>query len=889
MSKLTLEQAKVKWEYIFRDPLLTLTSLREKGVKGNFCSNGLRSVCWKLYLSYLPSVDTSTWSLTLHKERQHYADLRQKYITSPTSESDVDNTIDLSVNHPLSLDESNPWQQYYKDTELQKIIRQDVERTFPDNEYFRSQHIQNRLLDILFIYCKMNQDVSYRQGMHELLAPILWVVDHESLPSRPTYSDDSDEEDIIRQTLSKDFVEHDTFTLFSALMKAAKLYYEYNEEIFNRRPVRRAAESDLVYAKQIKDAQAEAARLTPVVTKCNKIHEEYLQKVDKELYDHLTKLEIEPQLYGIRWIRLLFGREFPLDQVLVLWDGIFAEDPTLKIVDFICVAMMMLIRDDLLASDYAGCLSMLMRYPQTPGIDFLVDQAKYLLEHLSPEGGYHIIRQNAIRAGKDISPVIPTEHSSARSSVSSGPLIEGFVPEGFVHVTKNVFDNRAINKAILTAVGAVGEVKKNVLRRPESHTRSENENRRRTSSTDFPTKYSIFNSTHHQSPSADSTRSDSQLSDELSKLREQSRQMAIIMQKSVDILEHEIFVRAKMNDSNNGDAEKTEKSSDGSTPRSSFEYIRPSNNEESATSTPGEVSILHALAGLKHVRDVLSGAVREFNPNVLDALHHSDDHWEVLDDQVSVVSVVSIAGEEDEANSVNKEVAQQKQEKLTSPAFQRTTSLTDNLSKRPLRNPSPPSPVSSQQSSAVYSATSSYTTSTPTVSDSKNISSSTTTTFTRSIPPIPKQRMNIDDVFNEIENSDPQGRPIKPKATIASSSKYSWMIEEDDNSLFNRKRGSLPADRLSLNTSNLDNPILEEDPFSNMSSPSSAQKKTRSPLTPTIPVAPVIAEKESGRVDPLGATASKATKVRSESDSLTSPRPKSMTSTPYTEDPLGVL
>jgi len=84
----------------------------------------------------------------------------------------------------------------------------------------------------------MNQDVSYRQGMHELLAPILWVVDHESLPSRPTYSDDSDEEDIIRQTLSKDFVEHDTFTLFSALMKAAKLYYEYNEEIFNRRPVR---------------------------------------------------------------------------------------------------------------------------------------------------------------------------------------------------------------------------------------------------------------------------------------------------------------------------------------------------------------------------------------------------------------------------------------------------------------------------------------------------------------------------------------------------------------------------------------------------------------------------------------------------------------------------
>lgn len=51
-------------------------------------------------------------------------------------------------------------------------------------------------------------------------------------------------------------------------------------------------------------------------------------------------------LYYRRWIRLLFGREFPLNKVLVLWDGIFAEDPTLRIVDFICVTMMLLIRDE---------------------------------------------------------------------------------------------------------------------------------------------------------------------------------------------------------------------------------------------------------------------------------------------------------------------------------------------------------------------------------------------------------------------------------------------------------------------------------------------------------------------------------------------------------------
>lgn len=45
-----------------------------------------------------------------------------------------------------------------------------------------------------------------------------------------------------------------------------------------------------------------------------------------------------------RWIRLLFGREFPFDELLMLWDKLFAEDPSLELVDMICVAMLLRIR-----------------------------------------------------------------------------------------------------------------------------------------------------------------------------------------------------------------------------------------------------------------------------------------------------------------------------------------------------------------------------------------------------------------------------------------------------------------------------------------------------------------------------------------------------------------
>jgi TBC1 domain family protein 5 len=45
-----------------------------------------------------------------------------------------------------------------------------------------------------------------------------------------------------------------------------------------------------------------------------------------------------------RWLRLLFGREFPLQDLLVLWDVIFADDENFELVNYVVVAMLMAIR-----------------------------------------------------------------------------------------------------------------------------------------------------------------------------------------------------------------------------------------------------------------------------------------------------------------------------------------------------------------------------------------------------------------------------------------------------------------------------------------------------------------------------------------------------------------
>lgn len=46
-----------------------------------------------------------------------------------------------------------------------------------------------------------------------------------------------------------------------------------------------------------------------------------------------------------RWLRLLFGREYQLMDLLMLWDALFAEGDHLELTHYIVVAMLIAIKD----------------------------------------------------------------------------------------------------------------------------------------------------------------------------------------------------------------------------------------------------------------------------------------------------------------------------------------------------------------------------------------------------------------------------------------------------------------------------------------------------------------------------------------------------------------
>lgn len=170
-----------------------------------------------------------------------------------------------------------------QDEIIRAEILQDVQR-LPDEASYHEEPTQTMILDILFIYCKLNPNRGgYRQGMHELLAPIVYVIqqdaiDHESVPA------DLSPDETMLQVLDGRYIEHDAFVLFSRLMDSAQSFYEIRDS----NPISVGLPPPSVRFQEQSSAIVERSKF---------IHEVCLRKIDPDLATHLTSVEILPQIF----------------------------------------------------------------------------------------------------------------------------------------------------------------------------------------------------------------------------------------------------------------------------------------------------------------------------------------------------------------------------------------------------------------------------------------------------------------------------------------------------------------------------------------------------------------------------------------------------------------
>lgn len=151
-------------------------TLRRAAFAGDLKMSKFRSIHWALLLRVLTSEHRS-WISQRLQQRVRYDKFRADYVRNP-------HQIAVDCNDdPLSQETQSVWNQYFSDQELFAVIRQDVVRTFPGVDFFRKPLVQNAMVNILFYYAREHPYMCYRQGMHEILAPIIFVVysDHQSL------------------------------------------------------------------------------------------------------------------------------------------------------------------------------------------------------------------------------------------------------------------------------------------------------------------------------------------------------------------------------------------------------------------------------------------------------------------------------------------------------------------------------------------------------------------------------------------------------------------------------------------------------------------------------------------------------------------------------------
>lgn len=329
-------------------------------------------MCWKLLLHYLP-LEKANWNEHLKTQRESYGRFIDEMILLYGYEMPK---VQEGHDHPLNPNPDSKWQTYFKDNEVLLQIDKDVRRLCPDISFFqqatyapckkilenphlerlhkrvaytvlKSENVTRKGLGvtkimlskkkayeeysplcegqeahwevverILFLYAKLNPGQSYVQGMNEIIGPIYY-----------TFASNPDEDWQIH-------AEADTFFCFTNLMAEIRDFF-----------IKTLDEADY-----------------GITGMMNKLMES-LKQEDSQLWTHLVQQDLKPHFYSFRWLTLLLSQEFPLPDVIRIWDSLFADEKRFDFLLHVCCAMLLVIRNHLLEGDFSCNMKLLQNFP----------------------------------------------------------------------------------------------------------------------------------------------------------------------------------------------------------------------------------------------------------------------------------------------------------------------------------------------------------------------------------------------------------------------------------------------------------------------------------------------------------------------------------------------
>ena len=267
-----------------------------------------------------------------------------------------------------------------------------MDRTYQEIDLFLQNKTRNILANVLYIWAKENPEVSYRQGMHELLANILIVFYpfYFTHNTKPKYKKEDIldflkdvnlyQNDIYLFFHDEEEIQADLFYTFESLMKKGMTNLFDPHILQKDEPGYKLYE---IFPQMWKDDSNED-KPTYVYRRSSLLIKEKLKSLDNELYSHFKKIDLNCEAFLQRYLRCIFCREFNLNDVFIIWDIIFhdyyinrsKEKYDFIYMEYIAMAMIFKIRDSLKDGDQNECFSMLFKYPEIKDIMEIVKLSK---------------------------------------------------------------------------------------------------------------------------------------------------------------------------------------------------------------------------------------------------------------------------------------------------------------------------------------------------------------------------------------------------------------------------------------------------------------------------------------------------------------------------------
>ena len=390
--EITKEDINILSDNFYRNILLNksfIENIITLSKSGDLPKN-LRPTAWKIFFGIFPNnSNLIEWIEIISTLRIKYNKKKKKYLSIKKYKGDPLAGNNNNQNKKSERD----FNTLYEENELRRIINLDIIRTYQNINLFSQENIKKILLNILFIWCKENNDVSYRQGMNDLLAiliiclyPYYFTLEQNEKQTKEeiiNYINIKDPKE--RYKYSKQIynyfhdeseIECDLFFTFDSLMQKGMKNLFDPKIIQKNDPEYKLYE---IFSNMYKD-EMEEEKVNFISRRCFLLINEKLKKIDEALFHYLNKIDINCGAFLQKWLRCIFCREFELNQVLILWDAILVQDfineknqkYSLAFMDSLSLAMIIRLRKYIFKSDQIDCFSLLFKYPKIDNIKNII-------------------------------------------------------------------------------------------------------------------------------------------------------------------------------------------------------------------------------------------------------------------------------------------------------------------------------------------------------------------------------------------------------------------------------------------------------------------------------------------------------------------------------------